>query len=173
MRQHLDIDFATSCQKYSPSGMMLFFILMLLLLGSTIYYDRALKAEIDGRSGTDVANITPNRHDPLPSLEHSLQLAHETENSLNLQWESQFGALEQAQVENPEIRLLSIQPNLSRSEIALTGESPNFNSIVKYIDSLRNQPALGDAVLVNQRKDTVETDKSDAIEFTISVGWKK
>ena len=174
MMHTVDFNFAEPCRRFNPRLMLLLLAILAIFAGLLVYQQQLIQQKMasiaDANADKPQTEIKSNAP-PSPTLMHSIALAHETQRALNLAWLPMLKALEQAQQANPEIRLLSIQPNPGKSEIVLTGQTTTFDDLVQYQNSLRTQPNLGEAMLLNQRTDVMESGKS-LIGFTLSLVWK-
>lgn len=173
---NLDINFAQPCRRFNPSFMLSLAILFIVLAGALLYQQQLLTQQIAAKTHANTINNTAKPEAaPSPTLLHSIVLAHETQHALNLAWLPLFKMLEQAQQANPEIKLLSIQPNPSKADIVITGQTAKFDDLVQYQNSLHTY-GLGEAVLLNQRTDILDTGTGNsakqAISFTLAAGWK-
>ncbi|HEY3299302.1 MAG TPA: hypothetical protein VGJ90_00875 [Methylophilaceae bacterium] len=168
----LDLNFAQPCRRFSPTLMWILAALLLAIAGALLYQQQLLKQQIEAKTNTSTAGpITKSVVPQSPALMHSIALAHETQRALNLAWLPTLKALEQVQQANPEIKLLSIQPSPSKSEIVITGQTAKFDDLVQYQNSLHKQ-GLGEAVLLSQHSDVLDTGAKSTIGFMLAVGWR-
>ncbi len=167
----LDLNFAQPCRRFNPTLMWVLATLFLAIAGTLLYQQQSLTQQIEAHNASTASPVAKSMAAPSPALIHSIALAHETQHALNLAWLPMLKALEQVQQANPEIKLLSIQPNPSKSEIVITGQTAKFDDLVQYQNSLHTQ-GLGEAVLLNQRSDVLDTGAKSTIGFTLAVGWK-
>lgn len=178
MMPTLDINFAQPCRRFNQQLMLLLAILLTVFLGALLHQQQSLTQQIAAKTyANKLNNTTKPEATSSPTLLHSIALAHETQHALNLAWLPLLKELEQVQQANPEIKLLSIQPNPSKADIVITGQTAKFDDLVQYQNSLHTN-GLGEAVLVNQRTDVLNNNAGDQntskqiIGFTIAVGWK-
>jgi hypothetical protein len=171
MMPNLDLNFAQPCRRFNPTLMWILTILFLAFAGTLLYQQQSLTQQIEAHKASTASPIAKSMAAPSPPLMHSIALAHETQHSLNLAWLPMLKNLEQTQQANPEIKLLSLQPNPSKSEIVITGQTAKFDDLVQYQNSLHKQ-GLGEAVLLNQRSDVLDTGAKSTISFTLALGWK-
>jgi hypothetical protein len=168
----LDLNFAQTCRRFNPTLLWILATLLAVLAGALLYQQQSLTQEIEAKTNTSTAtHIAKSASTPNPALMHSILLAHETQHALNLAWLPMLKALEQVQKANPVIKLLSIQPNPSKSEILITGQTAKFDDLVQYQNSLHTE-GLGEAVLLNQRSELLDAGAKSIIGFTLAVGWK-
>ncbi len=168
----LDLNFAAPFRQFNIVAMVLLASVLSIFSGFLLYQHQQLRHSIQAKNeAMSMGSVAKPVAMENPALEHSMALAHDAQYALNLPWQPMFAALELAQLANPEIHLLSIRPNPSKPEIIIIGETSNFDALLQYMNDLRAQPVLGEAVLVNQRSNTLDQGAS-RLGFTISVGWK-
>lgn len=168
----LDLNFAYPCRRFNPTLMWLLATLLAALAGALLYQQQSLTQKIEAKTNANtVTHVAKSATTPSPVVMHSILLAHETQHALNLAWLPLLKTLEQVQQANPEIKLLSIQPNPSKSEIVITGQTAKFDDLVQYQNGLHTH-GLGEAVLLNQRSEVLATGAQSTIGFTLAVGWK-
>lgn len=177
MMPPLDLNFAQPCRRFNLSLMLMLAIMLAIIAAFLVYQHQSIAQQITAKSNTrSTGSLTTVEVAPSATLLHSIALAHETQHALNRSWMLMLNTLEQVQIANPEVKLLSIQPNPGKSEIIITGQTAKFDDLVQYQNSLHNQVGLGEAVLLNQRTDVLETNDArtpkSLIGFTLAVGWK-
>lgn len=152
--------------------MILLAILLSTVTGFLIYDYQQLQSTINTKTESANANAGKARSLKLsPEFERKVTIAHETQRALNKPWEGVFIAIEHAQFANPEIHLLSVEPNPAKAEIVITGQTSKFDTLVRYMSSLRAQPVLGEAVINNQREEFPASGQ-EILSFTLTVVWK-
>ena len=174
--QHLALDFTKPVPRYNAAVMVCLFLCVVLITAFFVLQQRQLSNEIAriNRQKTGVQDAgTPARS--TPDLERKISATHQTLRALNMPWEPMLSALQQSQQENPNIKLLSIQPKPEKGEVLIAGVAPEFDALVKYLNSLRQQPGLGDAVLLNQHwEKNVGAENAvgqDVLMFNLAVMW--
>jgi nitrate reductase NapAB chaperone NapD len=173
---HLELDFTRPVPRYNQVLLGALLVLVIVLTTFFVYQQQLLSKEID-RKKNQIINKqdfkSRNMHNP--ELERQAGEAHQTQRNLNIPWGSMLSALESAQKENLNIRLLSVQPKPEKGEVLIAGEATEFDALVNYLNSLRQQPGMGDAVLLNQHWeqsiDVEDTVKHDKLMFNLSVIW--
>jgi hypothetical protein len=173
---HLELDFTQPVPRFNQFLLGSWLVLVILLATFFVYQQQLLNKEIERQKNQIMSKQDFNPQNKLnPELERQMSEAHQIQRNLNLTWESMLSSLESAQKENLSIMLLSVQPKPEKGEILISGEAPEFEALVRYINSLRQQPSLGDAMLLNQHweksigdKDAVKNDK---LMFNLSVIW--
>lgn len=175
--QQLALDFAKPIPRYDAVIMMVLLLLATLFTTFFVFQQQRLSDEIyhANQQAAGVRNAGELRSKISPELELQMSAAHQIQHALNTPWESMLNALEQAQQENQGIRLLSIQPKPEKGEVLIAGIAPEFDVLVKYLNSLRQQHGLGDAVLLNQHWEqsgnAADVAGQDNLMFNLSVAW--
>lgn len=150
----------------------------LLLIGSLTF---ALAAQrwITLRDELDLAQVrlearqdlAPPERTPLPVAELTPEMeAQQKERqrivgTLRLDWQGLFTVLEKAQ--NPDIALLTIQPDARRGTLLLTGEARNMASVIAY--QRRLHQGLDDVVLTTH--EVQEQNPHQPVRFTVTARW--
>lgn len=174
---NLELDFTKSVPRYNATLLGALFLLITLVAAFFIYQQQLLSKEIQ-RKNSQLSNAQHVRSQDKanPDLERQLSEGYQTQRSLNMYWEPMLSALEHAQQENASIKLLSIQPKPEKGELLIAGEASEFDALVKYLNSLRQQSGLGEAVLLNQHWEQSASDensaKYDKLLFNLSVIWR-
>lgn len=122
-----------------------------------------------------------------PDLQSKLDAALAVQTALNVPWLQMLNTLENVKKAIPGIQLLSIEPNRSRAEIRLKGETAEFEHITQLIEALSKLPAFKEVTLLNQHIEQAVNDHSDGQSaeasapvddgrniyvFEISMGWQ-
>jgi hypothetical protein len=170
----LQLDFASRARhERSMAGMAAAFVLFLLVAGLVIKHrdilDRITRLEASA-DATNGPHKTGRRALPDPAEQGETRAAQEAQHALNMPWNDLLHALEQAQSRNGKISLIAVQPNPVKGEVTVNGEAEDFNVLMDYVKSLREQKVFSDVVLINQR--WVEEDGEQRLGFALSAGWK-
>lgn len=175
--QQLALDFAKPVPRYNAVIMMALLLLATLITTFFVLQQQQLSDEIHhaNQQAAGLKNAGELHSKISPELELQMSAAHQIQHTLNTPWESMLNALEQAQQESQGIRLLSIQPKPEKGEVLIGGIAPEFDVLVKYINSLRQQHGLGEAVLLNQHweqnSNGADEAGQDSLMFNLSVVW--
>ena len=94
--------------------------------------------------------------------------AEEVARQLATPWQSLFRSLERAYAQ--EVALLSVQPDVQRSSVAIVGEAKEYGDILSFVTRLKEQAPLSDVHLVGN--EIKEGDPQRPIMFTISARWR-
>ena len=87
--------------------------------------------------------------------------------SLVTPWPDLLLAIEQADM--PDVALISIDPDIKKQQVSLTGEAKNLQIVLRYIEKLEAQTALQEVYL--QKHMVEETDVSKPVTFGIVAKW--
>lgn len=175
--QHLTLDFTRPAPRYSVAmmwGLLLCFGLVTIFF---VVQQQQLSNEINRIHQKNLAAQETNRPVKInPDVAFQLSAVQKTQYALNIPWEKMLTALEQAQLENLKVQLLSVQPKPEKAEILISGVVLSFDELAKYMNSLRLQPGLGDVVLLSQHwEQNVDSDNivtQDQLMFNLSVVWQ-
>lgn len=88
--------------------------------------------------------------------------------SLITPWQDLLLAIEQADM--PDIALISIDPDIKKQQVSLTGEAKNLQIVLRYIEKLEAQAVLQEVYL--QKHMVEETDISKPVTFSVVAKWK-
>lgn len=83
-------------------------------------------------------------------------------------WEPLFEALEKAQ--QPDIALLSLQPDTKKMQVKLGGEAKDFKAVLAYIDKLQASPVFSKIYLI--KHEVNESVPQKPIDFTLIAYWQ-
>jgi hypothetical protein len=169
----LHLDFASRTRhERSMAGMATAFVLFLLVAGLVMKHRDILDHIARLEASADATNAHKNSRRALPDAteQGEIRAVQEAQHALNMPWNDLLHALEQAQSRNGKISLIAVQPNPVKGEVAVSGEAADFNVLMDYVKSLREQKVFSDVVLVNQR--WVEEDGEQRLGFALSAGWK-
>jgi len=170
MKQDLDLDFARQCKPFSRVWMWLVAAILSLLLIGAVYQWQQMQSTLAAQAAL-TASYSQSTPKVSSQLNASIQLAHETQYALNIPWDTMLAALEKAQEQTPEMRLLSIQPQPKRLEVMVSGVVSDFSVLAQYIAALKEQAEFSDAVLVSQRWEEAEIGEV-SMHFRLAVRWQ-
>ncbi len=95
--------------------------------------------------------------------------AHNVVDFLYLPWSAIFDALEEAS--EPDVALLSIEPDAKRREVKITAQAKDTNTLFDYLKRLNNSSKLSGAFLVRHEL-TEDENKQHPILFVVIAEWK-
>jgi Tfp pilus assembly protein PilN len=87
---------------------------------------------------------------------------------LGAPWQKLFAVLE-SYVDEP-VALLSIDPDLGKRDLLLTGEARNLEALLDYIRFLKRQSMLADVTLLSHQINKQDRDRP--VRFRISATWE-
>ena len=87
--------------------------------------------------------------------------------SLVTPWPDLLLAIEQADL--PDVALTSIDPDIKKQHVSLTGEAKNLQIVLRYIEKLEAQAVLQEVYL--QKHMVEETDSSKPVTFSVVAKW--
>ena len=172
MTPRLIVDYQDSRQK--PRLGWLLLGLAALLAVSAVHTKERLEGEVmaleayakrastgAGSAGQAAGNSARGGHGDITEAE-------EVARQLATPWQSLFRSLERAYAE--EVALLSVQPDVQRSSVAIVGEAKEYGDILSFVTRLKEQAPLSDVHLVGN--EIKEGDPQRPIMFTISARWR-
>jgi hypothetical protein len=107
--------------------------------------------------------------DARPVGDDEYAFARDTARRLTTPWSALFRALEGARTDR--VALLSVEPDLERRTVSISGEAKDYLAALSYVASLGEQPGLRNVHLV--RHEVQRNSSQRAVAFTVSVGWKE
>ena len=93
--------------------------------------------------------------------------ANEIIRQLNMPWDKLFMALESAA--HKDVALLSIQPDIRKQMLNISGEARNMEAMLDYLSQLRGQETLAKIVLSGHEIKLQDPDKP--VRFSLSAKW--
>lgn len=85
---------------------------------------------------------------------------------LALPWEALFQTLERS--DRPEVKLLTLEPDVKRRKIRLTAETQDADEMLGYIETLTKQPMLRDVFVTSHER---THDDVANIRFVVEANW--
>lgn len=172
----LTLDFVQPSPRYNMVLIITLFMLSLLTAVVLLTQQQQWAEEIK-KKNSQVTTVKQSALSTAITMEEALKIkhAHQVQSTLNRPWSVLFKALEHAQEDNPSVRLLSVQTKPEKGQVLLAGEVPEFDALVKYTNSLREQAGLGEISLLNQHweitADNEHAEQNEKLMFNISVIW--
>jgi hypothetical protein len=173
---NLDLDYAVALKPY-PLWVRLALALAALVLAASLGLRyQQLQSQLAAQQVAALhSNIAPKAPVSNPQLDETLAFAWATQQNLNFPWMHMLSSLEAVKAQHPNIELLSVTPNKTKSDIMLAGEAKSFGDITQLLNALKANPAFGDAVLVNQHlveEVNAGRQKGDLIYvFSLKLNW--
>lgn len=104
-----------------------------------------------------------------PALAGGLRDARALENALQRRWTALFETIEKAQ--NPDIALLSLEPDATKGSVQITAEARNYEAMLAYLECLGATPVLRNPLLIQH---TVQKQVAERpIRFSLSATWEQ
>ncbi len=172
----LALDFVQPAPRYNMVLIITLFMLSLLTAVVLLTQQQQWAEEIK-KKNSQVTTVKKSALSKAITMDEALKIkhAHQVQSALNQPWSVLFKALEQAQADNPAVRLLSVQTRPEKGQVLLAGEVPEFDALVKYTNSLREQTGIGEISLLNQHWETSAdnegSEQNEKLLFNISVIW--
>ena len=83
-------------------------------------------------------------------------------------WQPLFEALEKTK--QPDVALLSLQPDTKKMQVKIGGEAKDFKTVLAYIDQLQALAVFSKIYLI--KHEVNEADKQKPIDFTLIAYWQ-
>jgi hypothetical protein len=175
MIQRLDIDFARGRPRIAPAGLIVLCIGLALLCGSGA---RLWNAYDDSeRANERVAQVRhhlfaksrPVKVPQTPGAMHAEKQSLAILRELTVPWQDLLSILE----DYPEhdVALIGIDHNPVQSQIRITAEAKNFDSMITYLRYLQSSKLLREAILNDQQ---VEANvPGTPVRFQITAVWSR
>ena len=167
----LALDFKQTPRQWSALG------LVVLLMGAlTLAYvantERTLTSQIElAEARLDRlekrGKIKPAQPVDAEQLQTEIRQANEILQQLSLPWDALFKAVEAKREQ--EIALLSIQPNVDKRVVRITGEAKNFEALLAYMSFLEDSKTLHQVYLTSHEIRTQDAEKP--VRFALLANW--
>ena len=95
--------------------------------------------------------------------------ANQVLRQLALPWSALFTAVESSG--GPGVALLSLEPQLHKGVVKISGEAKDFKAVLDYAKQLSAQPVLARVML--QSHQTQQADPQKPVRFTLLAHWKE
>jgi Tfp pilus assembly protein PilN len=105
---------------------------------------------------------------PTPEQLKEVKLANEVLEQLALPWGALFKTLESSNTDK--VALLSIQPNLGKHSIKMSGEAKDFTALLDYIKQLEKSKSITGVALQTHEINVQTAEKP--VSFTLSANWR-
>lgn len=180
MTQRLSLDFVPQSPFAINRVTMIGLLLMLtaILLGSYVWvlantaqqdYAMAEQALYAVQPERATAKALPEKTTASPVLSKAeLKQANQTAALLSIEWHDLFAGLEQLNMRH--IGLLSIEPNVKKQRLVITGQGKQMQAVLDYVAQVETLPML---TRVHLQKHQVEKElPSKPVSFTIVARWQ-
>jgi Tfp pilus assembly protein PilN len=171
----LHLDFVHPRRPATKAGWIALAGGLLLLAVVVTWHLRFLASDI-GAAEREAARLRQEivSHEPAALTLTDAQLAAEWQKALAINqrlgapWQKLFGMLE-GYVDEP-VALLSVDPDLTKKDLVLTGEARNLDALLDYVRFLKRQPMLANVTLQSHQVNKQDRDKP--VRFRISATWE-
>ncbi len=169
----LQLDFRAKRPLWSWLGLLLLTVALFVVVW--VFQQQQALALAHENIDAQLAQLTEKnqRHQPVVQADDAetrdgaIQAQWITD-QLAFPWESLFQALEKAQ--EPNIALLSLQPDTKKMQVKLGGEAKDFNSVLAYIEKLQASPVFSKIYLI--KHEVNESIEQKPIDFTLIAYWQ-
>jgi hypothetical protein len=178
MSQQIDLDFIQtpflSLARFSWLSLFLLVASLAVTLFTWQIYQAkhieyiGLEAKLTEINQQQQQQKLPIKQAPVSIQPEQLKQLQETVNALAVPWNVLFESIEQA--DKKDIALLSIEPNVQKQQVAITGEAKNLQVALAYIAQLESRPAFSQVFL--QKHSIDEANVSKPVSFTVFAKWK-
>lgn len=153
-------------------------VVALAMLAATGAYYRTLSQRIaywESRADR-LERLSSHRVEALPALTEqearaqSLEVkqANQVVRQLNLPWNALFKAVETSGGNG--IALLSMEPDMQKGTVTLSGEAKNLNALLNYVKQLSAREVFGHVFLQNHK--IQQTDPEKPLRFSLLAYWR-
>ena len=157
-------------------GMLVGALVALALMGS--YYQTLNQRIAFWESKADrIERISRHRvHASTPLTEQAaraqileVKQANQVVRQLTLPWSALFNAVETSGGES--IALLSMEPDMQKGTVKITGEAKDLNALLGYVKQLSTRKVFGNVFLQNHK--IQQTDPQKPLHFSLLAYWKE
>ena len=97
-----------------------------------------------------------------------LRRANAVRRSLGAPWDGLFAALEEGATND--VALLGVDPDVTKGEVTISGETRNLEALLNYVRYLRTQKVLQSVTL--QSHTVVRNDRDHPVRFRLVAAWE-
>jgi Tfp pilus assembly protein PilN len=171
----LHLDFVNPRRPATPAGWAVLVVGLLLLAAALFWHARLVEPGI-AEAEQEVARLQKEltAREPVALNLSDAQLSAEWQKALAINqrlgapWQKLLAMLE-SYVDEP-VALLSIDPDLTKKDLLLTGEARNLEALLDYMRFLKRQSMLTDVTL--QSHQVNKQDRDRPVRFRISATWE-
>ena len=172
--RRLSLDYQRNEKRVGWLGLGLLFLGLLAATEIASQY-LALSGEVTRLEARNaLSERTAKRRLPAPkvrgdSAQTALQVrqANDVLAQLATPWDNLFRAVES--VDSQAVALLAIEPDLQRSQVRISGEAKDYESVLAYVRYLGDKPAFTDVFL--QSHQTQQQRPERPIRFALTATW--
>jgi Tfp pilus assembly protein PilN len=167
----LTLDFKQTPRRWSALGLAVL-ALGALALAYVANAERGLAGQIDlAESRLELlakrGKIKPALPVDAQELQQEIRQANEILQQLSLPWDALFKAVEATSEQ--EIALLSIQPDVGKRIVRLSGEAKDFDALLAYVRRLEHSQILNHVYLTSHEVRTQVAEKP--VRFALVANW--
>lgn len=167
----LALDFKRTPRQWSFLG-LLALLIGALALSYVANTERDLSGQIEVAEArldrlAKRGQIKPTQPVDAEQLQVDIRQANEILRQLSLPWDALFKAVE-AKSEK-DVALLSIQPNVDKRVVRITGEAKNFEALLAYMTFLEESKILHQVYLTSHEVRTQDAEKP--VRFALLANW--
>jgi len=173
----LRLDYQRSNQPVPWLGLVLLVVAVATLFATGAYY-RALNQRISyWESKADRLERMSRQHTAvLPALTEQaaraqvveVKQANQVVRQLNLPWNTLFKAVESSGGKG--IALLSLEPDMQKGTVSISGEAKNLNALLNYVKQLAAREVFASVYLQNHKIQQADPEKP--LHFSLLAYWK-
>lgn len=167
----LALDFKQAPRQWSALGLVVL-VIGALALSYVANSERNLTGQIELAEArldrlAKRGKIQPTQPVDSEQLQTDIRQANDILQQLSLPWDALFNAVEAKREQ--EIALLSIQPNVDKRVVRITGEAKNFEALLAYMRYLEASKTLHQVYLTSHEVRSQDAEKP--VRFALSANW--
>ena len=167
----LALDFKQAPRQWSALGLVVL-VIGALALSYVANSERNLTGQIELAEArldrlAKRGKIQPAQPVDSEQLQTDIRQANDILQQLSLPWDALFNAVEAKREQ--EIALLSIQPNVDKRVVRITGEAKNFEALLAYMRYLEASKTLRQVYLTSHEVRSQDAEKP--VRFALSANW--
>lgn len=167
----LALDFKQTPRHWSAWGLLVLGV-SALALAYVANTERNLSGQIEVAEArlerlAKRGKIKPTEPVDAEQMQQDIRQANDILQQLSLPWDALFEAVE---VERDlKVALLSIQPNVDKRVVRISGEAKSFEALLAYMTYLEQGKTLGQVYLTSHEVRTQDAEKP--VRFTLLANW--
>lgn len=126
-------------------------------------------AQIQGPGRPDALAPRPLTEQAARAQRLEAEQANQVLRQLALPWSALFNAVESSG--GPGVALLSLEPELHKGVVKISGEAKDFKALLDYVRQLAAQPVFDRVML--QSHQIAQADPQKPVRFTLLAHWKE
>ena len=167
----LNLDFKQTPRHWSVPGLLLL-VVGAVLLAYMVKVEHSLTGQIElVEARMEVlakrGKIMPAQPVDAQALQQEIRQANEILQQLSLPWDALFKAVETTS--EKQIALLSIQPDVGKHIVRISGEAKNFDALLAYMTRLEHSKILNHVYLTSHEVRSQDAEKP--VRFSLLANW--